>query len=286
MRGAHRGVIAFARLSMLPALVFLLSSLASAAAKPTPWPLEYRDRSTNAFIWDKRTEPLVRATVPRPLVELVLEGLGGPPGPVDVVQSRYVSASACVPHYCPSKAFYWIDTATGVALGAHYEDGLGDEANTLDLGSRTLGADSIPAPAATALVAWLTEEDLVPARVVFHDGRGHATTLPATRFRAHPAYVPPGGGPSFDCRRAATPVERTICANPVLMEQDLALARLFEESIQGHDTRKSRDELRAFQREWLRTRDAACTASDDAVRCLMDSYDSQHDRLMHWLPSH
>jgi len=50
----------------------------------------------------------------------VLEGLGGPLDPVIVIDHRYVSASACVAHACMVKAFFWIDTRTGIGLGAQF----------------------------------------------------------------------------------------------------------------------------------------------------------------------
>ena len=78
---------------------------------------------------------------------------------------------------------------------------------------------------------------------------------------------------SFDCRKASTPVEKTICAddNPGLAERDGALGRLYaalkEEG--GHD------EVLAGQSAWLAARDACGTDAE----CIRQSYDKRLAQL-------
>src|SRR5688572_15158692 len=174
-----------ARTRIAPPMLPLLLALAVSAplpAAPVTWPLEYRDRSTNAFIWDERAAPLVEATVPAPLATRVLEGLGGPPDPVNEAGARYVSASECVPHACMVKGFYWIDTVTGAALGGHFLDGPGIGDNTLELGSRSFAADEIPPQAITAVRAWLTDVGARADAITFVDATGEAVALPWADF--------------------------------------------------------------------------------------------------------
>ncbi|WP_281968347.1 peptidoglycan-binding protein [Roseovarius nanhaiticus] len=66
----------------------------------------------------------------------------------------------------------------------------------------------------------------------------------------------PDPGPSFDCRRAQTPTEIAICANPSLAALDRAVARAWKSSGRPAD-----------QSAWLRSRDAC---RDDA-ECLTHS---------------
>ena len=75
--------------------------------------------------------------------------------------------------------------------------------------------------------------------------------------------------PSFDCAKASTAVEKTICdeQNPQLALRDGALARLYDALKQetGHDA------VLAGQAAWLKTRDA-CGGD---VACLTESYDER-----------
>ena len=78
------------------------------------------------------------------------------------------------------------------------------------------------------------------------------------------ALVGPPGGPSFDCAKATSPVERLVCSDPALGAADRDLAAAY-----ARVSRKSRDGagLRDDQRAWLARRDACGDRS-----CLADSY--------------
>ena len=69
---------------------------------------------------------------------------------------------------------------------------------------------------------------------------------------------------SFDCMKATSAVERTICANPRLSRLDEELATAFRAML---GTVANPDALRGRQRDWLRERDAC---ADDA--CLERLY--------------
>ena len=68
---------------------------------------------------------------------------------------------------------------------------------------------------------------------------------------------------SFDCGKAATPVERAICANGRLSQLDERLAEAYRKSL----AESPGDSLRKVQRDWMRMRDAC--ASD---ACLEQAY--------------
>ncbi|MEO7495325.1 MAG: lysozyme inhibitor LprI family protein [Massilia sp.] len=252
---------------------------APGAAK-TDWVLTYADKSTNEFIWDKRTAKLVQSRVPAALSSEVLAGLGGPPDPVLISEHRYASVSACVPHDCPDKSLFWIDTQTGAGLGARY--GL----DTLRLGSNSLSSDHLPAPALRAVIDWLTDHELTPRAVEFISVDGKKTALPAAQFAPRVSYVAPKDGPSFDCGNARTAVEKSICVNPTLAELDLAMAKHYKELRHGVGTVPAISELQAFQRQWLKERDAGCGGDADMAGCLIKQYRVQEDRLMNWIPKH
>jgi len=258
-------------------LALTLSTLAHAAT--IDWPLSYEGKSSNAFIWDKRAKPLIETRLPGKFSREVLSGLGGPPEPVFVVDKRYVSVSACEAHACPFKGFFWIDTQTGQGLGANIIDG------ELRLGSNSLSAQQIPAPARRALIDWMSANEVTPVRVEFVDRTGAGTSMDAAQFKPATRFEPAADGPSYDCKAAATKVEKNICADAALARQDLALAKLAKELRQGHDTIDARNQLRDFQRKWLKERDATCAPAADINACLGKQYQAQNDRLMNWVPT-
>jgi len=260
------------------AAVSLAAASQAFAASSTQWILSYEGKSTNRFIWDKRTRNLVETRLPAGLSDDVLAALGGPPEPVFVSGHRYVSVAACVPHDCDDKGFFWIDTKTGIGLGAHYAP------EALLLGSNGLSAEQIPAPARQALIDWLTENALKPESVAFVGNTGARTALDPSGFQARASYQPPAGGPSFDCARASSQIDKAICGDAELAALDLKLAQLFKEIRQGHDTVGARSQLVELQRTWLHGRNADCAHAPDLAACLKTSYRAQHERLMNWIP--
>jgi uncharacterized protein YecT (DUF1311 family) len=73
-------------------------------------------------------------------------------------------------------------------------------------------------------------------------------------------------GPSFDCVRATTPIERAICADASLAALDAELGEAYAAARQRVPT-PERERLRAEQRAWIRERAARCGDPVD-VACL------------------
>jgi uncharacterized protein YecT (DUF1311 family) len=261
--------------------VALMGASAHAEGEKTStlWLLGYQGRSTNAFIWDKRTTELVNTRVPSALSDDVLNALGGRPDPVMVVNGRYVSMSACRAHSCIEKGFLWVDTKTGVGLGAYYVS------DTLRLGSNGISADHIPVQAREALIAWLTDHHLHTASAEFIGRSGERVKLDAAHFSAKETFHPPPTGPAFDCKLAGSAIEKTICADTALSAQDLALSELYNSIRLGNGTTVARDQLRALQRDWLTTRNRVCADARNVEACLKDQYAAQYDRLNNWVPT-
>ncbi len=74
--------------------------------------------SENKLVWDPRFEPFLKQnlTAPqsfwgkdKPLYKVALEYLGGPPGRVLLDNLRYLTADACVQHFCPNRGLLWVD---------------------------------------------------------------------------------------------------------------------------------------------------------------------------------
>lgn len=257
----------------------LIGTIDASAAER--WPLAYRDQSSNRFIWDKRTPGLVRTIVPRQFVDELLEGLGGPPDPVYVTSGRYFSASGCVQHACPSKSFFWYDTSSGSGLGAIL-DTWNDA--SLTLVSKTIDPKAIPTPAVSDVRRWLTDLAIQPKSIVFVDAKGRKSDLTPSALGLLPNFIPSADGPSFDCNKAVSQIEKHICASPALSKLDLQLSDLVREIKLGNSTLPDRHQLLEFQRTWLIHRDRQCETEIGMEACLTTSYEQQYDALMNWKP--
>jgi uncharacterized protein YecT (DUF1311 family) len=272
--------------------VTILSCREGLSATDASWLLAYTGKSTNDLIWDKRAEKLIHDTLPKDLAKELRPALGGPPDPVFVVESRYVSASACFPHWAYQKGFLWVDTKTGTALGAYAEGHdtshgaaiMGNWRYTLTLGSATLTADDIPSRASQSLRDWITDHDLALDSVEFVGGDGTVRQLDPSAYTPRERFHPPADGPSFDCAKALSQTEADICANPTLAKLDLELARLYEQIHAGVGTQPAQDQLRQLQRQWLRRRNQLCLAAADRPACLAEEYRRQRAALENWVP--
>lgn len=78
---------------------------------------------------------------------------------------------------------------------------------------------------------------------------------------------PTSAGPSFDCAKASTPVEKSICADPILSRLDRAMADNYSAMRNSDIGAEAREELKASQRQW-----AAARSSCNTTQCLADSY--------------
>ncbi|WP_114238772.1 lysozyme inhibitor LprI family protein [Dyella sp. C9] len=87
---------------------------------------------------------------------------------------------------------------------------------------------------------------------------------------------------SFDCRKATTLAERTVCATPALGRKDIAVATYYEVLLRlkpgasGMAYREFDDTIRDGQREWLQGQRDACGAE---LACLQRAYDERLDAL-------
>jgi uncharacterized protein YecT (DUF1311 family) len=273
------------------AVVALVSQAAEALCADASWMLSYAGRSTNALIWDQRINGVVEESLPPILSATVLEGLGGPPNPVFVVGPT-LSASACVAHSCPDKGFFWIDTASGTALGASASLWGCDGGADIDLrcelllGSRRIASfQNIPASGKQALMAWMNENGIRVKVVRFVDAANKITGLDPAEFRLTERFHPPSTGPGFDCQIARSQIEKAVCGNPTLAKLDLEMADLYGQMHLGYDTVGDREQLRALQRAWLARRGAVCPDEPDQVQCLAAEYRRQHDVLENWIPT-
>ena len=92
-------------------------------------------------------------------------------------------------------------------------------------------------------------------------------------------FVSSAWAASFDCAKAATPVEKLICDAPELSAVDEDLSAVYKRIIGGvpQDDRQS---IRSHQGEWLRFRDARCRvpvnpdglAREASIDCLHEKY--------------
>lgn len=260
-------------------ILLLLALHTSFAPAQEQWLLSYQGKSANEFIWDKRTVGLIKSTIPNHLSGKLLDGLGGPPDPVRISENRYFSTSACKPHECFTKSFYWYDMHTGKSIGAILNDG-----GRLYISSKNVNANDIPKSAIGDLRRWLSEIDKTPTQVNFVPSHGKYIRLQAIDFQPFEKFQPTANGPSFDCHKANTKIEDLICKNPELSRVDLELHTLYNNIYYANSTLPARSQLSIFQRNWLRSRDASCNNADNIEACLMDNYKLQKNALMHWLP--
>jgi uncharacterized protein len=89
-------------------------------------------------------------------------------------------------------------------------------------------------------------------------------TLAGMRFLLLCVAAVPAFAASFDCRKAAAPVEKTICASPRLSALDEELAAAYAAA------RRSNPSVRDEQKTWIADDRGACAADD--AECLEASY--------------
>ena len=85
---------------------------------------------------------------------------------------------------------------------------------------------------------------------------------------------------SFDCRKAGTPTERTICSDMALAQLDYELAETYSARLAAA-TDSGKQALKTRQRAWLKIRDQAChdQAAAAAVSCLTGVYRARLSEL-------
>lgn len=80
-------------------------------------------------------------------------------------------------------------------------------------------------------------------------------------------------GPAFNCAKASSKVEKTICADPTLSSADEVNADMYKEVLQTTD---NANRIKQEQRQWLKARNACQTAD-----CIAKAYDTRYNQLQH-----
>lgn len=88
--------------------------------------------------------------------------------------------------------------------------------------------------------------------------------------------------PSFDCKAAATPVEKAICADPKLADADREIADTYK-TLQDLSGTADRERLRTEQRAWLAQRNQ-CAATPSPGACLGPVLDARRTALSESVP--
>jgi uncharacterized protein len=81
--------------------------------------------------------------------------------------------------------------------------------------------------------------------------------------------------PSFDCKKASTPIERTICAKPELANADREMATAYS-ALLSKLSGAAKDHLVKDQLSWLEARAKACTGGTaEVTRCVGQRYNAR-----------
>ncbi len=83
---------------------------------------------------------------------------------------------------------------------------------------------------------------------------------------------------SFDCARAATPIERAICADAGLARLDRQVAEVYQQKLRDSYEPGAKDKLKQGQRDWLATRNKMCGGPAPGA-CLTKLYGARLDVL-------
>jgi uncharacterized protein len=89
---------------------------------------------------------------------------------------------------------------------------------------------------------------------------------------------------SFDCKKAASWVEKTICANPELSKLDEEMAKAYHDALASLSP-EGQKETKQYQKQWLKEVSRKCKhdKEDDSAYCLKDDYKNRIKQLQHSL---
>lgn len=87
-------------------------------------------------------------------------------------------------------------------------------------------------------------------------------------------------GPSFDCRAAASSIERAICSDPTLSEWDYRMGQQYQAALRARKDGSTQSVLES-QRAWLIQRNLRCSSiADTAIwNCLLEMTKQRADTL-------
>jgi len=86
----------------------------------------------------------------------------------------------------------------------------------------------------------------------------------------------------LDCAKAATPIERAICAKPELAAIDRKMSAAYA-ALAGKLSGAARDHLQADQIRWLANRAAACVVEPAEMEECLESRDRDRTAQLEWL---
>ena len=76
---------------------------------------------------------------------------------------------------------------------------------------------------------------------------------------------------SFDCTKAVSKIEKTICEVKELADADLEMGAIYR-SLMSITPEAGKNQLKRNQLDWLQTRNKSCENSTNIVNCMQDSY--------------
>lgn len=99
------------------------------------------------------------------------------------------------------------------------------------------------------------------------------------------AHVARADGPSFDCAKASTRVEKVICASPELSDLDAKMSQSYQKALHASDANSQA--LVQEQKSWLAKRDKSCVPKKEPsveelkslAACFMPIYLARIDEL-------
>jgi uncharacterized protein YecT (DUF1311 family) len=89
---------------------------------------------------------------------------------------------------------------------------------------------------------------------------------------------------SFDCKKASTWLEKTVCSNPELSKLDEQMAKAYQDALASLSP-KGQKETREYQKRWLKETLPNCKndKQDISVECLKYNYKDRIKQLQHSL---
>ena len=88
---------------------------------------------------------------------------------------------------------------------------------------------------------------------------------------------------SFNCTKASSQIEKTICRTKALADADIELGLIYKKLFSNLQA-SERKQLKEEQIEWLKTRNNSCLAPVD-VTCMQALYSQRIEALKKWRPS-
>lgn len=89
-------------------------------------------------------------------------------------------------------------------------------------------------------------------------------------------------GPSFDCTKASSSVEKLICQNPELARLDRLLDKTYEQSVEAvkkfPTAKEDLKKLQAYERGWIKGRNE-CWKTSNPVHCIQNNYEQRISEL-------